>query len=75
MLKKPGKKVGNYIKTKVYKPITLLNTVNKILETILVQKLNGLIKTYKLLPSAQIKVKKTVYVIGAELLTKQIHTV
>jgi len=58
VLKKPGKKVGDYIKAEVYRPITLLNTINKILKTIFAQKLNGLIKTYKLLPSAQIKVKK-----------------
>jgi len=36
MLKKPGKKVGDYIKAEVYKPITLLNTVNKILKIIFV---------------------------------------
>jgi len=35
ILKKPGKKVGDYIKAKVYKPITFLNTINKILKTIL----------------------------------------
>jgi len=36
MLKKPGKKVGNYIKAGVYRPIIFLNTINKILKTILV---------------------------------------
>jgi len=36
VLKKPGKKVGDYTETGVYKPITFLNTVNKILKTIFV---------------------------------------
>jgi len=36
ILKKPGKKIGDYIKTKIYKPIILLNTVSKILKIILV---------------------------------------
>jgi len=36
VLKKPGKKVGDYIKAKAYRPIILLNTIKKILETILV---------------------------------------
>jgi len=58
VLKKLGKKVGDYIKTEIYRPIAFLNTINKILKTIFVQKLNELIKTYKLLPSAQIRVKK-----------------
>jgi len=35
VLKKPGKKVGDYIKAGAYRPITLLNTINKILEIIL----------------------------------------
>jgi len=36
MLKKPRKKVGDYAKTEAYRPITLLNTVKKILEIIFV---------------------------------------
>jgi len=36
MLKKPGKKIGDYIKAKIYRPIILLNTINKILKTIFV---------------------------------------
>jgi len=71
VLKKPKKKIGDYIKAGVYRPITLLNTVKKILEIILVQKLNGLVKTYKLLPSAQIKAKKKRFTQSAlKLLTK-----
>jgi len=34
VFKKPGKKVGDYTEAEVYKPIILLNTVNKILKTI-----------------------------------------
>jgi len=36
VFKKPGKKIGDYVKTGVYRPIALLNTVNKILKIILV---------------------------------------
>jgi len=36
VLKKFKKKVGDYIKAEVYKPITLLNTVSKILKTIFI---------------------------------------
>jgi len=36
MLKKPGKKVGDYIKAGVYRPIIFLNTINKILKRIFV---------------------------------------
>jgi len=36
VFKKPGKKVGDYTEIEVYKPITFLNTVNKILKTIFV---------------------------------------
>jgi len=36
VLKKPGKKVGDYTEAGAYKPIILLNTVNKILEIIFV---------------------------------------
>jgi len=36
VLKKLEKKVGDYIKAEVYRPITFLNTINKILKTILV---------------------------------------
>jgi len=32
--KKPGKKIGDYIKAGAYRPITLLNIINKILKTI-----------------------------------------
>jgi len=36
VFKKPEKKVGDYINTGVYKPITFLNTINKILKIIFV---------------------------------------
>jgi len=36
VLKKPGKKVGDYTKAGVYKSIIFLNTINKILEIIFV---------------------------------------
>jgi len=58
VLKKLSKKAGNYIKTKVYRLITLLNTVNKVFEIILTAKLNIFIKKRILLFCAQIGIKK-----------------
>jgi len=76
VLKKPGKKAGNYIKTKVYRLIALLNTVNKVFEIILIAKLNIFIKKRILLPCAQISVKKEKSAQTAlELLTKQVYII
>jgi len=36
VLKKPGKKVGDYAEAGAYRPITFLNTVKKILEIIFI---------------------------------------
>jgi len=58
VLKKPGKKAGDYIKTKVYRLIALLNTVNKIFEIILTARFNIFIKKRILLLCAQINTKK-----------------
>jgi len=76
VLKKPGKKTGDYIKIKIYRLIALLNTVNKILEIILTARLGIFIKKRMLLPCAQISVKKGISAqTTLELLTKQVHTI
>jgi len=36
VLKKPGKKIGDYVEAGVYRPIILLNKINKILKIIFV---------------------------------------
>lgn len=48
VLRKPGK--DNYTKPKAYRPIALLNTMGKIMDAIISQRLNYLVETYQLLP-------------------------
>jgi len=58
VLKKPGKKIGDYAETKAYKPITLLDIISKVFEKILTLRLFVLIKNRMLFPRAQIRVQK-----------------
>ena len=48
VLRKPGK--DNYTKAKAYRPIALLNTIGKIMDAIISQRLNYLAETYQILP-------------------------
>jgi len=52
VLKKPNKKIKDYLKTKTYKLITLFDIINKIFEKILILKLFVLIKNRILFPRA-----------------------
>ncbi len=56
MLRKSRKK--NYFKLLFFKSIVLLNTLNKILESIILKRLRYVVKTYNTLLSTQIKVRK-----------------
>lgn len=74
ILKKSQKE--NYIISKVWQPIALLNTMGKILESILAAKISYFTKEYQLIPSTQMgdhleKFTKTVL----KLLIEQINTV
>jgi hypothetical protein len=48
MLKKSGKK--DYTDPTVYKPIALLNTLGKVLESIIVKRISDLVERWELLP-------------------------
>jgi len=52
VLKKPGKKVRDYLKTKTYKLITLLDIINKVFEKILILRLFVLVEDRMLFPRA-----------------------
>ncbi len=73
-LKKLEKK--NYTNVKTYRPIVLLNTLEKVLKSVIARRISDLTKTYDLLPASQMSERKsrsceTVL----KLLTKQIHTI
>ncbi|KAL5371116.1 hypothetical protein PMIN02_013118 [Paraphaeosphaeria minitans] len=56
VLRKPGK--DNYTKPKAYRPIALLNTMGKIMDAIISQRLNYLVETYELLPPTHLGGRK-----------------
>ncbi len=67
---------NNYIDIKIYKFITLLNIINKTLESIIARKINTLAKKHNMLLDTQInKRRKQACETTFELLTKQIHTI
>jgi hypothetical protein len=66
----------DYIVFKAYRLITLLNTLNKSLESIISRKIFYLTKTYRLLLDTQMRIKKDKFIeLALKLLTKQIHIV
>ena len=73
-LKKPGK--ADYTTPKAYRPIALLNTMGKALESIMAEKIAYLAERFQLLPETQMGGRKGRSTDSAlELLTEQIHTV
>ena len=56
VLPKSGKK--DYTKVKSYRPIALLNTLNKIIKSIIVLKLSYAVERYQLLPRNHLKERK-----------------
>ncbi len=74
MLRKSRKK--NYFKLLFFKLIALLNTLNKILKSIILKRLRYVIKTHNILLSTQIKVKRQRLIdITLQLITKKIYTI
>lgn len=51
MLKKPGK--GDYTSPSAYRPIALLNTLGKVLEAVISNRIKFIAETYNLLPDTQ----------------------
>ena len=75
-MKKPGKKDTDYATPKGYRPIALLNTLGKIMESIMGKKISYLAETYQLLPKTQMGARRGKFTETAlELLTEQVHTI
>ena len=74
MLKKMKK--NDYIFSKVYKSIALLNTMNKILKSIMTNKITELTKKNSLLSESQMSAKREKEIeTTLKLLTKEIHAI
>jgi hypothetical protein len=59
-----------------YRPIALLNTTGKILESIVISRLNIFVEKYQLLLDVQIGARPERFITSIlELLTEQIHTI
>jgi hypothetical protein len=56
VIRKPGK--DNYTVSKAYRPIALLNTTGKIMDSIIAKRLNFLAETFKLLPETHMGGRK-----------------
>jgi len=74
MLRKPRKK--NYSKSLFFKFIALLNTLNKILESIILKRLRYVVKTHNILLNTQIRVRRQ-HLINTilQLIRKKIFTI
>ena len=74
MLKKMKK--SDYIFFKVYRSIALLNTMNKILKSIMINKITELTKKNSLLSKSQMSAKRRKEIeTTLKLLTKKIHAI
>ena len=74
ILKKPNK--PDYSEPKAYRPIALLDTLGKALETVISKRLAGLAESHNLLPQQQMGARKGRSVETAlESLTDAVHTV
>jgi len=69
-------KKNDYINSKVYRLIALLNIMSKTLKSIMIKRLNDLAETYHMLSDAQMKVKCKYSMISVlNLLIDQVHVV
>jgi len=74
VLKKPGK--GDYRVPKAYRPIALLDTIGKVLESIIARRISDLAEALNLLPACQMGARRMRSTTTAlELLVEQVHTV
>ena len=72
---KMSKKV-DYITSKTYKLITLLNTIRRALKFIMIEKIAYLIERFQLLSETQMRSRKNRFTNSTlKLLTEQIHTI
>jgi len=69
-------KKNDYINSKTYQLIALLNIMSKALKSIMIRRLSDITKTHHMLSSAQIKIKCKQFMISAlNLLVDQVHAV
>ncbi len=69
-------KKSDYIDSKTYRLIALLNIMSKALKSIMIKRLNDIVKTHHMLSNAQMKAKCKWFVISTlDLLIDQVHTV
>ncbi len=69
-------KKSDYIDSKTYRLIALLNIMSKVLKSIMIKRLSDIVKTHHMLSNAQIKAKRKRFVISTlDLLIDQVHTV
>ena len=61
IIKKPGKKDTDYAIPKGYHPITLLNTLGKVIESIMGKKISYLMETHQLLSKTQMGARQDKY--------------
>jgi len=74
ILRKLEKK--NYLKSSSFRFIALLNTLNKMLELIILKRLCYVVKAYNTLFDTQIKIRKQRLIdTTLQLITKKIHTI
>ena len=54
VLLKPSKALADYLKPSGYRPISLLPTIGKVIEAIVIERITDAIEAYGLLPDEQI---------------------
>lgn len=74
MLKKPGK--GDYTSPSAYRPIALLNTLGKVLEAVISNRIKFIAETYNLLPDTQYGARTgRATETALQQITEKIHTI
>jgi len=68
-------KKSDYIDSKTYRLIALLNIMSKVLKSIMIKRLNDIVETHHILSNAQMKAKcKWFMILMLDLLIDQVHT-
>ncbi len=69
-------KKSDYINSKMYRLIALLNIMSKALKSIMIKRLSDIVETHHMLSNAQMKVRcKQFMILTLNLLINQVHTV
>jgi len=69
-------KKSDYIDSKTYRLIALLDIMSKALKSIMIKRLSDIVETHRMLPNAQMRARRKRFVISTlDLLIEQVHTV